>query len=442
MVFCQIIFQYYSGKTGMIDYIKMKKICVIGLGYIGLPTAAMFATHGYNIVGVDINSEVVESLNQGKIHIELELEMKKLIQKAIKSKNLIVKSEPEEADAFIICVPTPLNEKEKKAELRYVIGATESILPYIKKENLIILESTSPPGTTLNVVVPIIERVISIKDVYVAHCPERVISGNMLKEFINNDRIIGGINEESSQKAKEIYKSFVKGNIYLTDSTTAEMIKLMENTYRDVNIALANEFAKICEDLNINVWEAIELANKHPRVNIHKPGPGVGGHCIPVVPWFIVEKSLNNANLISFARNINISMPNYIVEMVEKQTKHIKNPVITIFGVAFKANIDDVSETPAIPIIKLLERKNYQIKIYDPFVKKFRYNLTSLNDAVKDSDCILVLTDHNDFKTLDIDKIRDLMRNKILIDTRNCVDHEKWKAKGFKIKILGVPEMV
>lgn len=420
----------------------MGKICVIGLGYIGLPTATMFATHGYNVVGADINLEVVESLNHGKIHIELEPEMKELIQKAIKSKNLIIKSKPEEADIFIICVSTLLNEKEKKAELKYVISATESILPYIKKENLIILESTSPPGTTLNVVVPIIERVISIKDVYVAHCPERVIPGNMLKEFINNDRIIGGINKESSQKAKEIYKSFVKGNIYLTDATTAEMIKLMENTYRDVNIALANEFAKICENLNINVWEAIELANKHPRVNIHKPGPGVGGHCIPVVPWFIIEKSSNNANLIPFARNINISMPNYVVEIVEKEMKHIKNPVITIFGVAFKANIDDISETPAIPIIKLLEKKNYKIKIYDPFVKKFRYNLSSLNDAVKDSDCILILTDHDDFKMIDIDKIKDLMRNKILIDTRNCIDHEKWRTKGFKVKILGVPEKI
>lgn len=402
--------------------------------------ATMFATHGYNVVGVDINPEVVESLNKGKIHIELEPEMKELIQKAIKSKNLIIISKPEEADVFIICVSTLLNEKEKKAELKYVVSATESILPYIKKENLIILESTSPPGTILNVVVPIIERVISIKDVYVAHCPERVIPGNMLKEFINNDRIIGGINEESSQKAKEIYKSFVKGNIYLTDSTTAEMVKLMENTYRDVNIALANEFAKICEDLNINVWEAIELANKHPRVNIHKPGPGVGGHCIPVVPWFIIEKSLNNANLIPFARNINAYMPNYIVKMVEEEIKHIKNPIITIFGVAFKANIDDISETPAIPIIELLEKKNYQVKIYDPFVKKFGYNLSSLNDAVKDSDCIIILTDHDAFKMLYIDKIIDLMRNKILIDTRNCVDHEKWKAKGFKVKILGVPE--
>ncbi|PIN66886.1 MAG: UDP-N-acetyl-D-mannosamine dehydrogenase [Candidatus Altarchaeum sp. CG12_big_fil_rev_8_21_14_0_65_33_22] len=418
----------------------MSKICVIGLGYIGLPTATMFATHGYNLVGVDINPKVVESLKQGKIHIELEHEMNELIQKAIKSKNFIIKSKPEDADVFIICVSTLLNEKEKKAELKYVISATESILPYIKKGNIIILESTSPPGTILNVVVPIIERVISIKDVYVAHCPERVIPGNMLKEFINNDRIIGGINKESSQKAKEIYESFVKGNIYLTDATTAEMVKLMENTYRDVNIALANEFAKICEDLNINVWEAIELANKHPRVNIHKPGPGVGGHCIPIVPWFIIEKSLNNANLIPFARHINTSMPNYIVKMLEEEIKHIKNPVITIFGVAFKSNIDDISETPAIPIIELLEKKNYQIKIYDPFVKKFKYNLSSLNDAVKDSDCILIVTDHDDFKSIEINKIGNLMRNKILVDTRNCVDYDKWKLNGFKVKVLGIPE--
>jgi len=420
--------------------LKMSKICVIGLGYIGLPTAAMFATHGHNVVGVDINPEVVESLNHGKIHIKLEDEMNELIQKAIKSKNLIIKSKPEEADTFIICVPTLLNKKTKKAELKYVINATESILPYIKKGNLIILESTSPPGTTLNVVVPIIKRVISIEEVYVAHCPERVIPGNMLKEFVNNDRVIGGINEESSQKAKKIYESFVKGNIYLTDQTTAEMVKLMENTYRDVNIALANEFAKICEDLNVNVWEAIELANKHPRVNIHKPGPGVGGHCIPIVPWFIVEKSLNNANIIQLARYINTSMPKHVVKILEKEIKHIKNPVITIFGVAFKADIDDTSETPALPIIELLKKKDYQIKIYDPIVKKFKYNLSSLNDAIKDSDCILILTDHSDFKTIDIDKIKDLMRNKILVDTRNCVNHNKWKEAGFKVKVMGVPE--
>ncbi|ODS40489.1 UDP-N-acetyl-D-mannosamine dehydrogenase [Candidatus Altiarchaeales archaeon WOR_SM1_SCG] len=417
----------------------MTKICVIGLGYIGLPTASMFATQGYKVVGVDVNKNTVNIINNGEIHIE-EPDIKTLVQAAVNSKNLIAKTEPEEADVFIICVPTPLDKKEKKAGLNYVISATEAISKYVKKGNLIILESTVPPGTLEGVMLPIIEKKINRKNIYAAHCPERVIPGKILKELVENDRIIGGINKESAEKAKELYENFVEGDIYLTDSTTAEMVKLMENTFRDVNIALANELTKIAEKLNINIWEAIKLANKHPRVNIHSPGPGVGGHCISIDPWFIAEKFPKEAELITLSRNINDSMPDYVVEIIKKEVKDIENPTITIFGVSYKGNVDDARETPALKIIELLKNKDYKIKIYDPHVKEFKYNLITLYDAVKDSDCIVVIADHEDFKKLDIDKIGNLMKNKILIDTRNYLEPDNWGTKGFKVKVLGVPE--
>ena len=266
------------------------KIAVIGLGYIGLPTAAMFARAGLDVIGYDINKEVVEALNKGKILIS-EPGLGELVKEVVENKKLRGVSCLEESDAFIICVPTPINE-DKTANLDYVKDAARSISKFLRKGNAVVLESTSPPGTVEDLVVPILaESGLAIgEEVYVAYTPERVLPGKIIQEIVQNERVVGGINEKSAHVVRDIYSAFVKGNIYTTDSKTAELCKLMENTYRDVNIALANELAIFCEEMGINAWKVVELANKHPRVNIHLPGPGVGVHCLAVDPWFIVEK--------------------------------------------------------------------------------------------------------------------------------------------------------
>ncbi|MCD4801328.1 MAG: nucleotide sugar dehydrogenase [Anaerolineales bacterium] len=416
-----------------------KTICVIGLGYIGLPTASMFATHGYKVIGVDVNDSIINKVNNGHPHIE-EPGLKTLVQAAVLSKNLIASNEPYDFDVFIICVPTPLDTTSCTSNLNYVRAAANSIIPHLKAGSLVILESTSPPGTVNKVLLPILEK-SGLKagiDLYVAHCPERVLPGRILEELVENDRIIGGVNEESAKRAEKLYKSFVSGNIYLTDATTAEMCKLMENTYRDVNIALANELAKISENIGINVWDAIDLANKHPRVNIHQPGPGVGGHCIPIDPWFIAETAPDDADLIKLSRRINDGMVEYLANKIKAIIG--TSGVVTIFGVAYKGNVDDARESPSLRLAGLLVELGYHIKIHDPHVHEFKYELQELSDAVQGSDCIVVMVDHDDFKNIsngNIQKIGAWMRNKNIIDTRNCLDHNSWMSAGFDIKVLG-----
>jgi len=417
---------------------RVKKICVVGLGYIGLPTASMLANHGYNVVGVDVDRDRVRSIEEGNLNI-VEPGLKTLVSGAINSGNLRVKTTPEDADAYIICVPTPVKWEDNapRCDLSYIYSAIESIKPHLRDGNLIIIESTVPPKTTES----IYRYLNNSRKIYMAYCPERVLPGKILKELVENDRIIGGVNRESAELAKEIYSSFVDGNIYLTDSTTAEMVKLMENTYRDVNIALANEFAKICEEINVNVWEAIDLANRHPRVNILNPGPGVGGHCISVDPWFIVEVS-KNAKLIRSARELNDSMPYYVCDLLCKELKRrkIEDPKVAIFGVAYKGNVEDTRESPGKKVIKYLISKGISVSIYDPYVKTFEYPLESLKDCVKNADVILVITDHEDFKNFKEEEIREiyyLMRNKIVIDTRNVLNQDLWRNVGFYVKLLG-----
>ncbi|WP_423792423.1 nucleotide sugar dehydrogenase [Methanocaldococcus indicus] len=402
------------------------KICVIGLGYIGLPTASILAVRGYEVVGVDIDKKRLKEIKNLSFKTT-EKDLLTLVSGAIKSGNLEVKDKPEEADVFIVCVPTPL--KNKKCDLSYIKNAVESIKPLIKDKNLVIIESTVPPGTCEE-----IYKMIN-KDIYLAYCPERVLPGNILHELINNDRIIGGINKESAIKAKKIYESFVKGNIYLTDTKTAETVKLMENIYRDVNIALANEFAKIAEELNIDVWEAINLANKHPRVNILKPGPGVGGHCISIDPWFLVEKS-KEAKLIKTAREINDEMPIYVANKIKKLAKK----TVTIFGVTYKGNVDDTRESPAEKIIDELLKDNYDVRCYDRYARDFKYPLLNLEESVKDSELIVVLADHDEYKNFkeeDIKRIGKLMKRRVIYDTRNIINKDLWKNEDFKIYILG-----
>lgn len=400
----------------------MNRICVLGLGYIGLPTAAILASRGCDVIGVDINENIVQTLNKKKIHIE-EPFLEDIVKKVIEEGRLMAKLKPESADVFIITVPTPKKE-DNSCDLSYVENAIQSILPYLKKNNVIIIESTIPPGTTEEIIGSIIERkgFIIGKDIYLSHCPERVLPGKIIEEIVNNDRIIGGCTAECAKKASMVYESFVKGKIILTNASTAEMTKLMENTFRDVNIALANELVKICNKLQINAMEVIKLANKHPRVNILQPGPGVGGHCLAVDPYFIISKVPEIACLIFMARNINCSMPSYIVSKLKQIIEGIENPKIAVFGITYKENIDDLRESPALEVIKLLKKEEIEIAIYDPHVKKGIDYLMNIDRAVEGSDMILILVAHNEFKKLDYNVLAKKMRNPIIFDTKNAID--------------------
>jgi UDP-N-acetyl-D-mannosaminuronic acid dehydrogenase len=415
----------------------LHKVCVLGLGYIGLPTASILATHGFEVVGVDVNPQVLKAISQGNSHIE-EPGLETLVTAAVRSGHLRVKTTPEEADAFIIAVPTPLTDG-KKADLSYVELATRSILSVLQTHNLVILESTVPPGTTRDVVRPILEEsgLAVGEDFFVAHCPERVLPGKILKEIVQNNRIIGGLNPQSAERAKELYGKFVEGEIILTDATAAEMAKLAENTYRDVNIALANELSRICAKLNINVWEVIEMANKHPRVNFHKPGPGVGGHCIAIDPWFIVEKAPEEAKLICMARQVNDAQPEYVFQVIQEMIAGIQSPKVAVLGVAYKGDVNDTRESPALKVIDLLRENGYQVAVHDPHVHASELELVSLEEALQDADCAVILTDHSKFGNLKPQELGSMMRKQQLLDARHAINLEKWRLAGFQAKSLG-----
>lgn len=415
----------------------MSKICVLGQGYIGLPTALLFANNGHEVVGIDVNKRVVETLKAGKMPFE-EKGFQELLDEAIAKNAFRAESLVEEADVFLVAVPTPFDSEMRMADLKYVVSACEMIAPHLRKGNLVIIESTIPPKTCEKQVRYILEKscLKMCEDFYLSHCPERAIPGNTLHEMVHNDRVIGGVDEKSTQLTDEIYSSFVKGNLHLTTSTTAEMIKLMENTFRDVNIALANEFAQIADDYGIDVWKAIEIANKHPRVNILKPGPGVGGHCIAIDLWFLTENA-NNSSLIMMSRQINDVMPQYVLKMPKEMVAGIENPTITIFGVAYKGDIADTRATPAKKFIKLAEKEGFKVKIYDPFVKEWSYPIMGLEEAVDESDCIVVLTDHSEFREMEPEKLSRKMYNLNIFDTRNIIHKDHWNRFGFKVKIIG-----
>ncbi|MGL6105184.1 nucleotide sugar dehydrogenase [Romboutsia sp.] len=415
-----------------------KKICIVGLGYIGLPTAAMLASCGHNVIGVDTNKKVVENLKMGKILIK-EPHLDKLVKEVVKNKNLIAINVPCEADVFIIAVPTPINE-EKKANLDYVLNAMNSILPYLKKGNVVILESTSPVGTTKDILKPILEST-NLKvgeDLYLAYCPERVLPGNILTELANNHRVIGGINEASALIVKQIYECFVRGDIYITDTKTAEMVKLVENTYRDVNIALSNELLKICDSMSINIWNVIKYSNKHPRVNLLDPGPGVGGHCLAVDPWFIVENSPNLSNIIKLSRLTNDSMPRYIFNNIDCLIKHTRgNKKVSILGMTYKADIDDIRQSPIVDLIDILQENNYEVSIYDPYVKEHALIEDDLFKCVKNSSILVIGVNHSVFKYIDFKEIIEVMSGNLILDTRNFLDKDKLEKIGFKYKLVG-----
>lgn len=401
------------------------KINVIGLGYIGLPTAAMFSNSGCEVIGVDVQSDVVDVLNRGEIHIE-EPGLAEMIKAAVKNKSFRAAVVPEEADVYIIAVPTPnKNDQYMSCDLSYVLNACDSIIPYLRKGNTVIVESTIAPRSMDDYIKPLFEEkgFVIGEDLYLAHCPERVLPGQILNELVHNNRIIGGITEKCTDAAAEVYAQFVKGEIIKTEAKTAEMSKCMENTFRDVNIALANELTKICYDLDINVLDVIQMANKHPRVNIHSPGPGVGGHCLAVDPYFIYAASPQFANIIKLARDTNNSMPQFVVDITKNILSEVSNPKIAILGVTYKGNVDDMRESPALEVIEILEHEGYQLSIHDPHVKNAAF--VGLHEAVKGADLVLVLTDHNEFKELNHKEIADLMRTPLLLDTKNVIKRQK-----------------
>ena len=366
---------------------------MVGTGYVGLPLAIMLARAGYEVVGVDIEENVVNAINSGILHLAEE-EIKRIFKEPAVQQNLHAQKIPCAADVFVISVPSPVDEEKKVADLTQVIEAVESIVPYLHAGNLVIVESTVPPLTCRNTVTPILEKsgLKVNKDIFVCHCPERILPGAVFDEIVNNDRIIGGMNAKASKMSQEIYASFVKGNLYLTDDVTAELAKLMENTYRDVNIALANEFAAVAEGIGVDILEAIRLANKHPRVKILKPGIGAGGHCIPVDPWFIKEVDPVNSRLIQTARLINDEVPEHIVLKIKLALKDIMNPNIVALGLTYKPDTYDSRNSPAQKIVDLLKADGYQVKAYDPVVRGRQYS--SIKEIVKGADALVILVEH------------------------------------------------
>lgn len=410
---------------------EFEVISVIGLGYIGLPTAAAFAARRKRVIGVDVNQRAVDTINRGEIHI-VEPELDMLVHAAATQGYLRATTTPEPADAFLVAVPTPFMDGYKP-DLSYIEAASLAIAPVLKKGDLVVLESTSPVGATEQMAawmaasrpdLSFPQQAGENSDIRIAHCPERVLPGHVLRELVENDRVIGGMTPKCSELARDLYQTFVRGECILTDARTAEMCKLTENSFRDVNIAFANEMSVICDKLDINVWELIRLANRHPRVSILQPGPGVGGHCIAVDPWFIVDSAPEQARLIRTARNVNDDKPRYVIERVERAARRFREPVIACLGLAFKANIDDLRESPALGIAQeLAERFAGQVLVVEPNIRTLpavlegKVRLCELNEALGAADVIVILVDHAQFKR--VDPVR--MQAKVVIDTRGLL---------------------
>lgn len=418
-----------------------KNICVIGLGYIGLPTAVMFANSGVRVHGMDVNEKAVNMIANKQLHIE-ENGLQERLEEAIDKGYFTVSTQPVEADVYIVAVPSPINP-DNTANLEYIRKATASIVPYLKKGALVILESTVPPKTVENVMLPELRKSnleLGV-DLFVSHSPERVIPGKIFEELINNDRIVGGITPESAEMTKELYQTFVQGEIHLTDATTAELVKVMENTYRDVNIAFANELAKIAETIDVDIWEAIRFANFHPRVNIHTPGPGVGGHCIAVDPWFLVELSPENSDIIKKSRLTNNGMPKFTAQKAQALLEQhgIQGGNVAVLGLAFKADVDDLRESPSTEVIKELQNLNLQVTSFDPHIKELQHptQRASLGEALQDVDLIILTTDHTEFKNLNPETVNTGDTKPLVLDTKNALNRDKWEQAGFRFFKLG-----
>ena len=378
-----------------------KTVSVVGLGYIGLPTAALLASNGYQVVGVDLNTHAVETINQGRIHI-IEPDLDAFVRSAVSAGRLKAFTTAQAGDVYIICVPTPFHEGEgiPQPNIDYVLAATRSIAGYVKPGDLVILESTSPVGTTQQMAEVLKTEGVDISQIHMAYCPERVLPGKIMTELVENDRVVGGLTPAATAAVSSFYRSFVRGGVLETDAKTAEMCKLTENSFRDVNIAFANELSLICAKEGINVWKLIQLANRHPRVNILQPGAGVGGHCIAVDPWFIVARDVENARLIRTAREINNHKTDWAIDQIKIAVADVsartgRKPKVACLGLAFKPDIDDLRESPALHIAQALLEQGYDVVAVEPNIDTHEhFTLLTLEDALKTADVFAVLVKH------------------------------------------------
>ena len=392
-----------------------KRITIIGMGYIGLPTAALLASKGFNVAGIDIDSEIVETINKGKIHIA-EPELDKFVKSATKNSKLKAYIEPQEAEVYMICVPTPFDENTEipTPNLSFVQKAVESISHLLKNEDIIILESTSPVGTTDMIEETLTKKGIDTSSIHIAYCPERVLPGKIMTELVKNPRVIGGKDKKSTNAVADFYSTFVDGEILKTDSKTAEMCKLVENSFRDLNIAFANELSLICNEQNIDVWNLIDFANYHPRVNILKPGPGVGGHCIAVDPWFLVAKDFKNTKLIRTAREVNDNKPKWVINHIKSAAEKKKIRRVACLGLAFKPDIDDLRESPAVEIADALIKEGFDVGCVEPNISIHdKFNIIDLDNAISNYDLLVILVNHKEFQC---DAIKKKIKNKNALD--------------------------
>jgi UDP-N-acetyl-D-mannosaminuronic acid dehydrogenase len=421
--------------------LRFQSVCVLGLGYIGLPTASLFATHGLKVRGVDTNPEVLAELRGGNLR-NREAGLRELASQALASGNLTVAEQPAPAEAFVIAVPTPVRA-DKTADLRYVEAAAEAIVPHLRPGVLVMLESTCPPGTTQDRIAPILGRsgLAAGTDFLLAYTPERALPGNLLHELVENARVIGGIDRASAEAGAELYRTFVKGEIRLADATTAEMVKLMENTYRDVNIALANEFARLSERVGIDGWEAIRLANMHPRVNILRPGPGAGGHCIVIDPWFLVEAAPESTPLIQQARQVNDGQPAHSVRLIEAAAGGVAGKRIAALGLAYKPGVNDLRESPAIEVVRLLAAAGARVRTFEPFAPERGVPgaeaVASWQAAAAGAEVAVLLVDHPELVELDPRQVAGSMSGRVAVDLRGRWPIPKWRAAGFEVTVLG-----
>ena len=438
---------------------NFEKVCILGLGYIGLPMASTFAAHGLDVLGVDVNPRIVETLRSGEIHIH-EPGLRDIYRASLASGKLRLSTQPEQADAFVIAVPTPFHDDQtgeydgrsyKRADMRAVISAAESIVPCLRKGNLVVLESTSPPRTTTALVAPILSRsgLEPGRDFHLAYSPERVLPGKILRELAENARVIGGITPESAHAGADLYSVFVRGEIVQTDATTAEMVKLMENTYRDINIAVANEFARLADHFGVDVWDAISIANRHPRVKILSPGPGVGGHCISVDPWFLVESAPELTPLIHASRSVNDAQPHFVVDVVTRalcgpdaSEGALKGSRIAALGLAYKPDVDDLRESPAVAVVRLLQEQGAEVVAWEPFKPDADLEgiemAPSLQAALRDADTIILLVAHSEFVALKPADIAPQTNARLVVDTVNGWKAPEWRDAGFRVARLGV----